>query len=103
LALLLVSAGAAQDGRVIVLYPAGACRGGRLQLEVFERGVDGKPGQWKPHPTHATIAPDSCQSEDPGILLNELRIRCVDAEGKVYSGWILGVDLSPSGLHCPES
>jgi hypothetical protein len=91
----------AEATRVNVLYPAGNCRAGRLQLEVWERGAYGTRGSWKPHPEHPTIAPNTCQAEDRGVLLNEIRVRCVDSTGQVYSAWIVGVDLSPSGLRCP--
>lgn len=82
---------AGDDARVTVFYPAGACETRRLEIEVFARATR----TWKPHPAHPRIDADTCQPEDPGQLLNELRLRCIDPEGKrAPSDWIVGVDLA---------
>ncbi len=89
----------------MVFYPAGDCPSGKLELEVWERGSEGEGGRWVPHPEHPTIDADSCQPEDPGVLLNELRVRCVGSAGSsdAASAWVVGVDLSKKGSapSCP--
>jgi hypothetical protein len=61
----------AQDP-VMVYYPRGDCRGDRIELEVFDRDTR----EWVPHPAHPFVPVESCQVEDAGRLLNELRWRC---------------------------
>jgi hypothetical protein len=77
-------------GRVTVLYPRGACVTGWLEVEVFERGA----GSWRPHPLHPWLRSGSCAEEDPGVLLNELRVRCADPDGAFTpSRWRVGAEL----------
>jgi hypothetical protein len=79
------------DPRVTVFYPKGGCETGRIEIEVFVRATK----TWAPHPSHPQIATDTCQPEDPGTLLNELRLRCIDPQGKrAPSDWVLGADLA---------
>ncbi len=86
-------------GRVVVHYPAGACEGGVLELEVFERAT----GRWLPHPEHPTLAPGACALEDPTVLLNELRVRCADAEGRrPPSEWVVGAELAGAPAKCGD-
>ena len=98
LALLVVQVALADPGdpadeRVRVLYPRGACATGVIEIEVFERGT----GVWQPHPVHWRIPADTCQEEVAGVLLQEIRYRCVDPEAPSrVSAWILGVDVFDS-------
>ena len=82
---------AGDDPPVTVFYPAGGCETRRLEIEVFARATR----TWAPHPAHPQIDADTCQPEDPGQLLNELRLRCIDPQGKrAPSEWIVGADLA---------
>lgn len=75
---------------VQVFYPAGDCATGVIEIELFDRDVR----QWAPHPAHPRIMADTCQSEDAGDLLNEIRVRCIDpASPARASGWRLGVQV----------
>ena len=61
-----------------VFYAGEPCEGESIEIEVFERESEA----WRPHPVHPQIPVASCQDEDPGRLLNELRWRCVTPEGQ---------------------
>jgi hypothetical protein len=76
--------------RATVFYPLGACATGWLEVEVFERDA----GSWRAHPRHPWLRAGSCVQEDPGVLLNELRVRCADPGGVFApSRWLVGVEL----------
>jgi len=80
----------AEPGMVRVFYPRGDCSTGIIEVEIFDRASE----RWKPHPAHPRVPAGSCQSEDPGVLLHEIRIRCVDPEGTVGpSAWRVGFDV----------
>lgn len=75
---------------VRVFYPAGECTTGVLELELWNRVVE----EWRPHPAHARIMGDTCQVEDAGELLNEIRVRCIDpANPARASQWRTGVQV----------
>ena len=75
---------------VRVHYPAGECTTGVLEVELFNRVVK----EWRPHPAHARILADTCQTEDAGDLLNELRVRCIDPGNPARaSDWLMGVQV----------
>ncbi len=80
---------------VQVFYPAGDCTTGVIEIELFNRAVN----QWQPHPAHPRIMADTCQTEDAGDLLNEIRVRCIDpANPARASDWLLGVQVfEPAG------
>ena len=63
---------AAGEDPVHVYYAGRDCPGDVIELEVFDR----ETGVWRAHPEHAQIPVRSCQREDAGHLLNELRWRC---------------------------
>lgn len=80
------------EERVLVHYPAGACETGHIQIEVFVR----ETATWIAHPEHPLVEAGSCQLEISYRLLNELRIRCVDPDGRREpSEWVTGVTLRP--------
>jgi hypothetical protein len=93
LALAAVSSG--QTGSwaidpVHVYYPRGDCRGSELDLEVWDRDQR----RWRAHPGHARIPLESCQVEDAGILLQEIRSRCVEPEdSQPRPTWVVGLDV----------
>jgi len=73
---------------VFVFYPRESCTGERIALEVWKRDEQ----RWARHPRHPVIPVDSCQLEDAGVLLNEIRWRCLDrGRSDLDSGWSLGV------------
>jgi hypothetical protein len=75
---------------VRVFYPAGDCSTGVLEIELWNRVVE----EWRPHPAHARIMADTCQLEDAGDLLNEIRVRCVDPGNPARaSDWLTGVQV----------
>lgn len=75
---------------VEVFYPNGACQSRWIEVETFDR----ETRVWLPHAHHPHVRGDSCQMEDAGTLLNELRMRCFDPEGvRLPSAWTIGVDV----------
>ena len=84
---------------VLVHYPVGACETGHIEIQVFDR----ETAVWVAHPEHPRIEAGTCQREVAYVLLNELRIRCVDPSGRrTPSDWVSGVTLRPaeSGSPC---
>lgn len=79
----------AQDP-VLVYYPRGDCRGTQIELEVFDR----QSRRWVPHPAHPLVPVESCQVEDAGRLLNEVRWRCEEPPGtQPPSVFVVGLDV----------
>lgn len=86
---------------VYVYYPRAGCRGDEAELELWNR----RARSWQPHPGHARVPLESCQLEDAGTLLNEIRWRCVERDGRAAAdpghgadggdgaeaGWVEGV------------
>ena len=78
------------ENQVLVFYPKGDCGTGWLDIEVYDRDVR----VWLSHAEHPRIATDSCQVEDPGILLQELRVRCADPANRArVSSWRVGAEV----------
>ncbi len=78
------------EDRVQVFYPKGSCETGWIDLEVYDRDAQ----VWLPHPDHPRISVDTCQHEDPGILLQELRVRCADPANRArVSPWRVGAEV----------
>ena len=89
-ALCALGAGTPPHDPVHVFYPAGSCSSGVLEIELWSRAV----AAWRPHPDHPRIMVDTCQLEDAGELLNEIRVRCIDpANPARASAWITGVQV----------
>jgi hypothetical protein len=70
------------------------CRSQVIQLEVWDR----RKSSWKSHPQHPLVLSGSCQLEDAGYLMNEIRTRCVRMDGRTYDGWRHGVDVYRAGI-----
>jgi len=92
LALAAPASAAAQDDTdsswatdpVHVYYDGGDCGTDAIELQVFDR----EDGAWRPHPHHVRVPVPSCQIEDAGVLLNELRWRCaIEPEPEFPSVW----------------
>jgi hypothetical protein len=80
---------------VFVFYPRKFCQGERIALEVWNRGEQ----RWTKHPRHPVIPLESCQLEDAGVLLNEIRWRCLDSGSSERElGWRIGVRVFESAV-----
>jgi hypothetical protein len=83
----------AQDGAIDPIYvwfPSGSCRGEFMDLEVWNRSKR----VWEAHPTHARIRVGTCQREDAGVLLHEIRWRCVEEPGPAPPPpWLVGIEV----------
>ncbi|HXV36949.1 MAG TPA: hypothetical protein VEC18_07360, partial [Myxococcota bacterium] len=87
---------------VFVYYPQRYCEGDRIALEVWDRAQ----ARWVAHPSHPVIRTDSCQLEDAGVLLNEIRWRCLTRErSEPGEPWSVGVRVfQPEVMqHCEVS
>lgn len=79
-----------EEDRVQVFYPKGECETGLIEIEVYNRTTRA----WQPHAEHPQIEADTCQREDPGVLLQELRVRCADPEHPARaSEWRVGAEV----------
>jgi hypothetical protein len=88
------AAGVSPTDPVQVFYPRGACETGILEIELWNRVAS----EWGPHPAHWRVLADTCQEEDAGDLLNEIRVRCVDlANPARASKWRVGVEVYHPG------
>ncbi len=75
---------------VYVFYPRGSCREERIELEIWDREAE----QWGRHPRHPEVPVESCQLEDAGVLLQELRWRCIETRPvDVPATWVVGLDV----------
>lgn len=90
------SEGSADAGRswardpIQVFYPRNGCSGDLIELEVWNRAR----GAWMRHPAHPRVPLESCQIEDAGVLLNEIRWRCVDPPGGATPmAWVVGLEV----------
>ena len=78
------------EERVHVFYPRGECETGVIEIEVYDR----TSASWQRHATHWRVPADTCQAERAGVLLQEIRYRCVDpASPSRASAWTVGVDV----------
>ena len=78
---------------VFVFYPRNFCSGEQIALEVWDRNEQ----RWAKHPRHPVIPVDSCQLEDAGVLLNEIRWRCLERGHSDWDeGWSVGVRVFES-------
>ena len=106
LALGVVALGAnADDGSVPdpvhVYYADATCASGELELEIWDR----EARAWVAHPRHRRVPTQTCQIEDAGVLLNELRWRCADSAVNATApdaGWVIGLDVFDAEVmsHC---
>ena len=78
---------------VFIFYPRDFCSGEQIALEVWDRSEQ----RWAKHPRHPVIPVDSCQLEDAGVLLNEIRWRCLERSHSDWDeGWSVGVRVFES-------
>ncbi len=80
---------------VYVFYPRASCDGEQIALEVWNRDEQ----RWAEHPHHPVIPVDSCQLEDAGVLLNEIRWRCLERDRSDRDeSWSVGVRVFESEI-----
>jgi len=85
-----VAAEPAAGDPVQVFYPRKGCLGDRIELEVWDR----RQALWQRHPVHPQVPLETCQIEDAGILLNEIRWRCIEPPGDhPPPAWVVGLDV----------
>jgi hypothetical protein len=101
--LLSIPGNAAPPGgeRVRIFQPRLDCSQNLLEVQIYDREAE----SWVDHPEHARIFADSCQTEDSGVLLNELRTRCAEPAGHDdWNFWRVGVDVWDVDLmsRCPQ-
>ena len=75
---------------VQVYYPRRDCRGEQVELELWDREAE----VWRRHPGHPQVPVDTCQVEDAGKLLNEIRWRCVEPPDSLPPpAWVVGLEV----------
>jgi von Willebrand factor type A domain len=75
---------------VQVFYPRNGCLGDRIEIEIWDRSK----ATWKRHPVHPQVPLETCQTEDAGVLLNEIRWRCIEKPtDRSAPGWVVGLDV----------
>lgn len=78
---------------VQVFYTRKGCLGDRIQLGLWDRAG----ALWRRHPVHPEVPLETCQIEDAGVLLNEIRWRCIEAPGdQLPAAWVVGLDVFDS-------
>jgi len=95
----LASAWGSTMDPVFVFYPRHSCSGDRIALEIWDRDEQ----RWAEHPRHPVVPVDSCQLEDAGVLLNEIRWRCLEGDrSDPDRGWSVGVRVFEAAVmqHC---
>lgn len=81
---------ASPEQRVQVFYPKGECETGWIDVEIYNRDLRA----WEAHAEHPRVELGRCQLEDPGVLLQELRVRCADPHNRArVSDWRVGVEV----------
>ena len=89
----LASASAASEVVVSpsnVFYPSRGCVSRVLDVEVWNPGAE----TWQPHSLHPRVVAESCQPEAPSQNLHEIRVRCVDPNGRLApSPWRVGLGM----------
>jgi hypothetical protein len=72
-----------------IYYPRNACESDYVEVQVWNPRDDA----WFPHTQHPLVPVETCQLEDPGVLLNAIRWRCAEAELEEDQGWYVGLDI----------
>lgn len=72
-----------------IYYPRNACISEYIEVQVWSPRYDA----WFPHSQHPLVPAETCQLEDPGILLNGIRWRCAEADLESDQGWYVGLDI----------
>lgn len=65
-----------------------------LEIEIWNRTTS----RWELHPEHPRILSGSCQLEDPGYLMNEIRVRCLRLDDHTAEPWTDGIKVYDPGI-----
>lgn len=71
-----------------------SCPSQVLEIEIWNRTTN----RWQLHPEHPRILSGSCQLEDAGYLMNEIRVRCLRMEGQPIEPWTDGIKVYDPGI-----
>ena len=94
LALCLPSiAEAVPEDPITVLFDK-ACHSQVLEIQIWNRIEK----HWTHHPEHPRILSGSCQVEDAGYLMNEIRVRCMRTDNRSIEPWIDGIKVYEPGV-----
>jgi len=71
-----------------------ACHSQVLEVQIWNRIEK----RWSHHPEHPRILAGSCQVEDAGYLMNEIRVRCLRTDNRSIEPWIDGIKVYEPGV-----
>lgn len=71
-----------------------SCPSQVLEIEIWNR-LDKK---WDHHPEHPLVLSGSCQVEDAGYLMNEIRVRCLRDDNRTLEPWTDGIKVYSAGV-----
>ena len=71
-----------------------ACASQVLELQIWNRIEK----RWSHHPEHPKILAGSCQVEDAGYLMNEIRVRCLRTNNRSIEPWLDGIKVYEPGI-----
>jgi len=72
-----------------IYYPRNACESDYIEVQVWNVRED----SWYPHAEHSLVPVETCQLEDPGLLLNAIRWRCDEPDLASDEGWFVGLNI----------
>lgn len=70
------------------------CHSQVLEVQIWNRIEK----RWSHHPDHPKILAGSCQVEDAGYLMNEIRVRCLRTSQRSLEPWIDGIKVYEPGV-----
>ena len=70
------------------------CHSQVLEVQIWSRIEK----RWSHHPEHPRILAGSCQVEDAGYLMNEIRVRCLRTDNRSIEPWIDGIKVYEPGV-----
>lgn len=71
-----------------------SCPSQVLEIEIWNR----LEKKWDAHPDHPLILAGSCQVEDAGYLMNEIRVRCLRTDNRTIEPWTDGIKVYSAGI-----
>ena len=71
-----------------------SCASQVLEVQIWNR----IQYRWDSHPEHPYILSESCQIEDAGYLMNEIRVRCLRTDARTLEPWTEGVRVYDPGV-----
>jgi hypothetical protein len=70
------------------------CSSQVLEIQIWNRIEK----RWSHHPEHPRILSGSCQVEDAGYLMNEIRVRCLRTDKRTIDPWQAGIKVYEPGV-----